>query len=74
MLWSRNVKGRDKTAAFAPFKNCAPNTQSKGSQSRTGILTEGNGSSSSLVKELKGYDEEGIRSAQHGFKGQELLE
>lgn len=38
------------------------------------IVTKGNGSSSSLVKELKGYDEEAIRCAQHRFKCQELLE
>lgn len=36
--------------------------------------TKGNGSGSSLVKELKGYDEEAIRSTQHWFKCQELLE
>lgn len=38
------------------------------------FLTKGNGSSSSLVKELKGYNEEAIRSTQHWFKCQELLE
>lgn len=41
---------------------------------KPGNPTIGNGPSPSLVEELEGYDEEGIGSAQHRFKRQELLE
>lgn len=83
MLYSRKVKSCDKSTGFPPIKTSLQIihswfqllwTQHKAVIKRRGLLTEGNGSSSSLVKELKGYDEEGIRCAQHGFKRQELLE
>lgn len=83
MLYSRKVKSCDKSTGFPPIKTALQIihswfqllwTQHKAVIKRRGLLTEGNGSSSSLVKELKGYDEEGIRCAQHRFKRQELLE
>lgn len=43
-------------------------------RAHTLVRTKGNGSSSSLVKQLKRDDEERIGGAQHWFKGEELLE
>lgn len=56
----------EKAARLRPFKVKVKKLRS--------ILTKGNGSGSSLVKELKCYDEEGIRRTQHRLKSQELLE